>query len=184
MGIPFDNHEWYVPGSTRNAGRVRARHSAAFRCLKADADGNCSAMLTTKKFAPLLLAGAAATAIAAAPVAFASPAFLPAGGPAGCYDPYGTGCAVTPPSPGVAGAIPGGPAGAAGPGGASGAIPGGPAGAAGPGGASGAIPGGPAGAAGPGGASGAIPGGPAGAAGPGGASGCVPGVGCASVPAP
>jgi hypothetical protein len=122
---------------------------------------------------PVLLAGAASVAIVAAPSAGAvitTP--YPAGGPPGCVDVNGTGCAAVPPAP----------AGMAGPEGAAGAIPGGPAGVAGPEGAAGAIPGGPGGAAGPEGAAGAIPGGPSGAAGPEGAAGCIPGVGCASTP--
>ncbi len=110
-----------------------------------------------------LFAGAAATAIATAPLTFAQPA------PPPCFNPDGTPCVVN---------------GTAGPDGAAGAIPGGPAGAAGPGGAAGAIPGGPSGAAGPDGATGAIPGGPSGTAGPGGATGCIPGLGCATIPAP
>ncbi len=80
-------------------------------------------MLKLKKLTPLLFAGAAAAAIAAAPAAIA-------GGPSGCYDPAGTGCAVAP--GGAAGTVPGGPAGMAGPEGAAGAIPGGPGGMAGP----------------------------------------------------
>ncbi|MCV7170771.1 hypothetical protein H7I41_12690, partial [Mycobacterium manitobense] len=87
-------------------------------------------MLTQLKMSlPVIVAGAA---IAVAPVASATSMF-PAGGPPGCYDPAGTGCAVAP-----------APAGVAGPQGAAGTIPGGPAGAAG----AGTIPGGPAGAAG------------------------------------
>src|SRR5215218_2625901 len=105
---------------------------------------------------PVLIAGAASAAIVAAPTVGAvitTP--YPVGGPSGCVDVTGTGCAAVPPAP---------------------------AGMAGPGGASGAIPGGPSGAAGPEGAAGAIPGGPAGAAGPQGAAGAIPGVGCASTP--
>ncbi|MCV7060452.1 hypothetical protein H7I76_07825, partial [Mycolicibacterium vaccae] len=66
--------------------------------------------------APLLMAAAAAAAIVTAPAGLASPALLPAGGPPGCYDPDGTGCAMmpAPPPPGVAGAVPGGPGGVAG----------------------------------------------------------------------
>nr|ABP43537.1 hypothetical protein Mflv_1054 [Mycolicibacterium gilvum PYR-GCK] len=130
-------------------------------------------------FGPMLFAGAAATAIATAPLTFAQPA------PPPCFNADGTPCTAlgTAGPGGAAGAIPGGPAGEAGPGGASGAIPGGPAGEAGPGGASGAIPGGPAGEAGPGGVSGSTnPGGVSGAAGPDGVSGCIPNVGCATIP--
>jgi hypothetical protein len=130
---------------------------------------------------PMFFAGAAATAIATAPLTFAQPA------PPPCVNPDGTACASigTAGPGGAAGAIPGGPAGEAGPGGAAGAIPGGPAGEAGPGGVSGSTnPGGVSGAAGPEGATGAIPGGPSGTAGPGGASGCIPGIGCATIPAP
>jgi len=72
-----------------------------------------------------LLAGAAATAILAAPTAAAEP---------GCVNPDGTPCAVS-------GSIPGGPGGSAGPGYASGGIPNGPSGSAWPGGATGCIPG-------------------------------------------
>ncbi|WP_460358662.1 hypothetical protein [Mycobacterium sp. ZZG] len=118
---------------------------------------------TPRMIGSFLFAGAAATAIATAPLTFAQPA------PPPCFNPDGTPCVVN---------------GTAGPDGAAGAIPGGPAGAAGPGGAAGAIPGGPSGAAGPDGATGAIPGGPSGTAGPGGATGCIPGLGCATIPAP
>lgn len=110
----------------------------------------------------MIFAGAAATAIATAPLTFAQPA------PPPCFNADGTPCASL---------------GTAGPDGAAGAIPGGPVGEAGPGGASGAIPGGPAGTAGPGGASGSTnPGGVSGAAGPDGVSGCIPNVGCATIP--
>ncbi|MGY4711823.1 hypothetical protein ACXDF8_20035 [Mycolicibacterium sp. CBM1] len=81
------------------------------------------------------LAGAAATAVAFAPLATAEPA------PPGCVNPDGSPCPVATAGPdGAAGVIPGGPAGSAGPGGASGVIPNGPSGSAGPGGASGCIP--------------------------------------------
>ncbi|AGB21224.1 hypothetical protein Mycsm_00784 [Mycobacterium sp. JS623] len=133
-------------------------------------------LVNLTKMSPVLLAGAAAAAISLAPAAFASPMSFPAGGPPGCYDLTGTGCAAPPPPAPVA------PGGVAGPEGAAGAVPGGPGGVAGPEGAAGAIPGGPSGAAGPQGAAGTIPGGPSGVAGPGGASGCIPGVGCGSVP--
>ncbi|KRE28078.1 hypothetical protein ASG82_11410 [Mycobacterium sp. Soil538] len=86
----------------------------------------------------MFFVGAAATAIATAPLTFAQPA------PPPCFNPDGTPCVT---------------AGTAGPGGASGAIPGGPGGTAGPGGVSGSTnPGGVAGAAGPDGVSGCIPG--------------------------
>ncbi|MGD9516816.1 hypothetical protein [Mycolicibacterium sp.] len=136
---------------------------------------------TPRIIGSFFFAGAAATAIATAPLTFAQPA------PPPCFNPDGTPCAVngTAGPGGAAGAIPGGPAGEAGPGGASGVIPGGPGGAAGPEGATGAIPGGPAGTAGPGGASGSLnPGGIGGSAGPDGASGGTPGRGCAPIPAP
>ncbi|WP_174553695.1 hypothetical protein [Mycolicibacterium fortuitum] len=127
----------------------------------------------------MLFAGAAAGAVAFAPLAVADPPPAPP-----CTNADGTACADlgTAGPGGATGQIPGGPGGTAGPGGASGVIPGGPGGAAGPGGATGEIPGGPGGTAGPGGATGQIPGGPGGTAGPGGASGCIPNVGCASVP--
>ena len=121
-------------------------------------------LVNPKKITPVFLAGAAAAAISMAPAAFASSISFPAGGPPGCYDLSGTGCAAPAPPPPAA--------------------PGGPSGVAGPEGAAGAIPGGPGGVAGPEGAAGSIPGGPGGVAGPGGASGCIPGVGCGSVPAP
>ena len=114
------------------------------------------------KLTPALFAGAAAAAVAFAPVALANPPMPPP-----CVNADGTPCADM---------------GTAGPGGASGVIPGGPGGAAGPEGAMGSIPGGPEGAAGPGGAVGSIPGGPSGSAGPGGAAGCIPNVGCATIP--
>ncbi|HNA52120.1 MAG TPA: hypothetical protein PK594_14820, partial [Mycobacterium sp.] len=60
------------------------------------------------KMTPVLLAGAAAAVIAAAPVALAEP----------CVNPDGTACAVIGPD-GASGAVPGGPGGVAGPGGAS-----------------------------------------------------------------
>ncbi|MCG7595489.1 hypothetical protein MHN84_15920, partial [Mycobacterium sp. PSTR-4-N] len=79
---------------------------------------------------PVIAACAAAAALAFAPLASA-------GGPAGCVDPYGTGCAAPPPPPpppaGYAPPPPPPPAGyvpppapgygVAGPGGAAGAIP-------------------------------------------------------------
>jgi hypothetical protein len=136
---------------------------------------------TPRIISSFLFAGAAATAIATAPLTFAQPA------PPPCFNPDGTPCAVNGVAGpgGAAGVIPGGPGGQAGPGGAAGAIPGGPAGEAGPGGVSGSTnPGGVSGAAGPDGATGAIPGGPVGTAGPGGAAGCIPGIGCATIPAP
>src|SRR5699024_6432101 len=93
-----------------------------------------------RKITPVLAAGASALAIAAAPALFfvAAPSggstiTYTAGGPPGCVDPYGTGCGAVPPPPppapgvyvppppGVAGAIPGGPGGVAGPQGAAGA---------------------------------------------------------------
>jgi len=120
------------------------------------------------KAAPALFVGVAASAIALAPAAFGSTGSFVTQPPPPCVAADGTACA----------AVPGGPAGTAGPDGASGAIPGGPVGEAGPGGASGAIPGGPAGTAGPGGVTGTIPGGPSGSAGPGGVEGCIPAVGC------
>ena len=116
--------------------------------------GTCADMLKTYlRYAPMMLATAAAATIASAPIALA-------GGPPGCYDPSGTGCATMPMAPAPAPVPPPAP------------------------GAAGVVPGGPGGVAGPGGAAGAIPGGPAGTAGPGGASGCIPGIGCGTVPAP
>ncbi|MFS0901221.1 hypothetical protein AB3M98_28015, partial [Mycolicibacterium litorale] len=50
------------------------------------------------KRAPVLAAGASALAIAFAVPAGATLMF-PAGGPPGCVDPYGTGCAAPPPPP-------------------------------------------------------------------------------------
>ena len=80
----------------------------------------------------VFLAGAAAAAIVAAPLAGADP---------GCVNPDGSLCGVGTAGPnGASGSIPGGPGGTAGPGGASGGIPNGPSGSAGPGGASGCIP--------------------------------------------
>jgi hypothetical protein len=107
---------------------------------------------------PMLFAGAAAAAIALAPVAFAEP--LP------CVNDDGTAC-VTTPEGGVA---------AAGPEGASGAIPGGPAGFAGSEGVTAGTPG-------PDGASATIPGAGSGTAGPEGGNGCLFGY-CATIPSP
>ncbi|KDE98463.1 hypothetical protein Y900_005785 [Mycolicibacterium aromaticivorans JS19b1 = JCM 16368] len=114
--------------------------------------------LKTLSLTSVLFSGAAAAAIAVAPLAAADPA-------PGCVNPDGSPCPVA----------------TAGPNGASGVIPGGPGGVAGPSGASGSIPNGPGGTADRGGASGGIPNGPSGSAGPGGATGCIPYVGCASV---
>ncbi len=85
----------------------------------------------TLNLGSLLFVGAAATAITIAPVAAAQPAPPP---PPPCVNPDGSPC-------GVAGDIPGGPGGVAGPGGASGYVPGGIYGSAGPEGASGCVPG-------------------------------------------
>ncbi len=85
----------------------------------------------------LLFAGAAATAIATAPLTFAQPA------PPPCFNADGTPCYTvgTAGPEGATGAIPGGPAGTAGPGGASGSTnPGGVGGTAGPDGVAGCIP--------------------------------------------
>ncbi|MBI3689189.1 MAG: hypothetical protein HY239_00420 [Mycolicibacterium aromaticivorans] len=131
--------------------------------------------LKTLSMTSVLFSGAAAAAIAVAPLAAADPA-------PGCVNPDGSPCPVATAGPdGASGVIPGGPGGVAGPGSASGAIPNGPVGTAGPDGASGSIPYGPGGTADRGGASGGIPNGPSGSAGPGGATGCIPYVGCASV---
>ncbi|MGV0793681.1 hypothetical protein [Mycolicibacterium sp. XJ1819] len=94
-------------------------------------------MPTLMKKMPILFVGAAASAIAFAPLAGANPPPPPP-----CVNADGTPCASvgTAGPEGAAGAIPGGPAGQAGPEGASGAIPFGPSGSAGPDGASGCIP--------------------------------------------
>ena len=116
---------------------------------------------------PLLFSGAAAVAIAVAPVSGAQPA------PPPCLNADGTPCAGignvdTSLGGGADVNVPGGPQGNADAGGAAGVIPGGPGGSAGPDGASGAL----------------APNGPSGSAGPGGASGCLPNVGCINIPAP
>lgn len=117
------------------------------------------------KMTPLLFAGAAAAAIAAAPVAGAQPA------PPPCLNADGTPCASI-------GNVEAGPGG-----GAEVNVPGGPQGSADLGGAEGVIPGGPEGSAGPGGASGSLaPNGPGGSAGPDGGSGCLPNIGCVTIP--
>lgn len=119
--------------------------------------------VTLTKMKPLLFAGAAAAAIAVAPVAGAQPP---------CLNADGSPCS------GV-GSVDAGPGG-----GANVNVPNGPQGTADGGGAQGVIPGGPAGSAGTGGASGSLaPNGPGGTAGPDGASGCLPNVGCINIPA-
>jgi hypothetical protein len=131
--------------------------------------------LKTFSLTSVFLSGAAAAAIAAAPLAAADPA-------PGCVNPDGSPCPVATAGPdGASGVIPGGPGGTADRDGASGSIPYGPEGTADRNGASGSIPYGPGGTADRNGASGGIPNGPSGSAGPGGATGCIPYVGCASV---
>lgn len=89
--------------------------------------------LKKMSFATVFLTGAAAAAIAVAPMAAADP---------GCVNPDGSPCGFGTAGPnGASGSIPGGPGGTAGPGYASGGIPGGPSGSAWPGGATGCIPG-------------------------------------------
>ncbi|MCV7178583.1 hypothetical protein [Mycolicibacterium sphagni] len=89
--------------------------------------------LTKISFTTVFLTGAAAAAVAAAPLAAADPA--------GCINPDGSVCGAASAGPnGASGSIPGGPGGTAGPGYASGGIPNGPSGSAWPGGATGCIP--------------------------------------------
>ena len=86
-----------------------------------------------KSMVSVLFAGAAASAIALAPVAAGEP-------PPPCFNPDGTACEVAGPE-GASGEVPGGVEGAAGPEGAAGSLPGGVYGEAGPDGASGCVPG-------------------------------------------
>ena len=91
------------------------------------------------KMTPILFAGAAAAAIAAAPIAMADDPVPPP-----CFNPDGTPCTPSAGPEGAGAEVPGGPGAQAGSdGNVSAAVPGGPWAKAGPGGGIACIPGGP-----------------------------------------
>ncbi|WP_273734616.1 hypothetical protein [Mycolicibacterium septicum] len=97
--------------------------------------------MSTKLITSMLFAGAAAGAVAFAPVAFAEPGPPPA---PGCYNPDGTPCTPSAGPQGAGAEVPGGPGAQAGSDGhVSAGVPGGPWAEAGPGGGVACVPGGP-----------------------------------------